>query len=1105
MGAEASAALQGGSAAYFAYIFTPVAPLVTAIVVGVTVTATSYQQIKKQERDRDAIQRQLDAARAGLRGQMFRQAITSRKAVYGQSLVSGPIVFMHSTNNNSRLHLVVPVAAHEIESFDSFFINGEHVPMEEITASSTGLRPDNWTPGMLRPVMGNKYYGHLNIVPMKGADDQEAAQALITGVTDEYWTTNHRLRGVAYFYAMLEYSKDVFPRGIPNISCVIRGKKVRDPRQPAGTAKKWTDNAALCLLDYIEDNDYGLGFRPDEIDDSEFISSANNADARITLNSTHGQRIGTAENVIDGERHADGYYYLNDLYVHTGDAVSYLGGSPAVAQWGFATANGAGGFRVASTLEQALAGIAPPIPEGTATMIVRSNERQYTINGVIDSATNPRQVLRSLLDAQESSFVYTGGAVRLIPPSVAVNTGGYATGGNLIEEFHLVGGQELLPKVSRRDQVNTIKGVFVSPATGWQPTDYPPFQLDDASIEKDGGPLYSDIPFEFTISQSMAQRLSRTILNEERHQRTIEFSMNYGGMHFQVGDYVYFRINDFNKIGSAGTPTELFSDVPFRIISLDVIPQEQEDGTVALIVSMVAKEAPTVPLSWNNVNEAPLTLTPPTILPDPSLGVTPPTNLVLTSGNETLNEGTDGTVRSALRLSWVEPTSGFARFYEVGYKKTADPETAWVSVVIPAGTKAHDFIGVSDRTSYDGRIRSISGFGIESDYVQVSNHIVIGKTAPPPTSAPLDVRTLPNGLREFTFSNEGWPRDVQVGGGVQIRYSSDLTATWENMTDVRDVFRSSPWTTSEIPEGRYRFGIKLVDSSGNESVNARFSEHTLGRQDIGETFLQRSERDLNWAGTLGTDTIKIATNRTHNQLMARAPTGTDYGDLPRTWGDERNTEWNDRVYSPLFIDYTSPVISLPNPLTFAALIDMDFTGFVHTRTISYSNSIAGGRLVTPVSFTFTEGEPTRIITARYVQITVQVRPLAAAGGQVRRRAVLRNLSLTLSGDTVEYKYNDINTASSTATGFARKSGGTLTFEHLGGAGSISDVIVTIQGTQTSGLLSPRVISKNALTGGKVGAEIGIFNSANALTNATIDVVLRGPRIGVNRNPVDDAG
>ena len=63
----------------------------------------------------------------------------------------------------------------------------------------------------------------VEIHPHTGADDQ-AADTFLTQRVKE-WTANHRQRGVAYIYCQLEFDRDAFPRGLPNISATVNGKK----------------------------------------------------------------------------------------------------------------------------------------------------------------------------------------------------------------------------------------------------------------------------------------------------------------------------------------------------------------------------------------------------------------------------------------------------------------------------------------------------------------------------------------------------------------------------------------------------------------------------------------------------------------------------------------------------------------------------------------------------------------------------------------------------------------------------------------------------------------------------------------------------------------
>ena len=67
------------------------------------------------------------------RSLMIKQPITVRDTVYGESKKSGAILYMDTTDNTKRMHLVVQIASHEIQSFDKIYFNEE-----ELTLASTG-------------------------------------------------------------------------------------------------------------------------------------------------------------------------------------------------------------------------------------------------------------------------------------------------------------------------------------------------------------------------------------------------------------------------------------------------------------------------------------------------------------------------------------------------------------------------------------------------------------------------------------------------------------------------------------------------------------------------------------------------------------------------------------------------------------------------------------------------------------------------------------------------------------------------------------------------------------------------------------------------------
>lgn len=186
--------------------------------------------------------------------------------IYGKMRVGGARLFDHTTGGDNKfLHRVLGFAGHEIEAFETIYINDE---VATIDSSGNVTSP-------------SRYNGHVNIYTHLGAADQQADTNLVSAVSG--WTAEHRLRGIAYLYCKFGFDADVFPNGLPEITAVIKGKKVYDPRS---SATAWSDNPALCLRDYILSAGYGLGEAADNIDDTSVIAAANICDQTNTTAST---------------------------------------------------------------------------------------------------------------------------------------------------------------------------------------------------------------------------------------------------------------------------------------------------------------------------------------------------------------------------------------------------------------------------------------------------------------------------------------------------------------------------------------------------------------------------------------------------------------------------------------------------------------------------------------------------------------------------------------------------------------------------------------------------------------------------------------------------
>lgn len=239
---------------------------------------------------------------------MSKQPIVSRKVVYGEVKTSGPIVFLETTNNNQDLHVAVAFTGHEINSVEAVFLNDQLVKTS--LSDATEVAADSGTTP--------NYSAEAKITAHFGANNQVADANLVARTS---FTLDHRLRGISYVYAFLTYDQDVFANGLPNISAVIKGKKVYDPRTET---TGYSNNAALCVRDYLSNSTYGLGATIDEIDDASFIAAANICDEDVTVLGGGTEKRYTMNGVVDTSKAPA--EILNDMLTSCGGTIYYSNG-----------------------------------------------------------------------------------------------------------------------------------------------------------------------------------------------------------------------------------------------------------------------------------------------------------------------------------------------------------------------------------------------------------------------------------------------------------------------------------------------------------------------------------------------------------------------------------------------------------------------------------------------------------------------------------------------------------------------------------------------------------------------------------------------------------
>ena len=194
-----------------------------------------------------------------------RAPVMPRDLVYGRARKGGVIVFLHASGAKSQyLHLVVVLAAHRVKAIGAIWFEGE------MAVDAAGVAQGRWD-------------GKVTLEKRLGDEEQTAFTSLMAALP-EMWTPAHRLAGCAALYLRLSYDQDAFPGGIPNIAVDLEGKDdILDPRTGL---RGYSENAALCLADYMAHPRFGIGATigaGDGIDAEALIEAANICDEAVPL------------------------------------------------------------------------------------------------------------------------------------------------------------------------------------------------------------------------------------------------------------------------------------------------------------------------------------------------------------------------------------------------------------------------------------------------------------------------------------------------------------------------------------------------------------------------------------------------------------------------------------------------------------------------------------------------------------------------------------------------------------------------------------------------------------------------------------------------------
>jgi hypothetical protein len=723
------------------------------------------------------------------------------QVVYGRCIVGGAIVDIFTTDNTAARrengstftkpdalkHLVIVVAAHELQAINEVYIDGValgaldgngypttgewvvtgddtrtvafttsvtlgETPLTVLQAYSGefGGESSSLTPQTVT-ITGNTLNGPAGIavqcdytvarapsaaggkvrVAKHLGSDTQTTSSYLSSLNATRYTANHRLRGLAYVVVTLNLEESRFQGGPPNITFDVSGRKIFDPRTATTV---WSDNPALCMRDFITAK-WGLQVAAADVDDASVIAAANACDELITLSTGA----------------------LNE-----------------------------------------------------------TNQHRYTCNGAFTTDSAAEATIESLAECMAGMVTY--GAKWI------VNAGVWTTPVLTLTDDDLHGQIEVAQSdTSMGDLFNGVRGQFM--ALGAQsPTDFNPYQ-NASYVTADGLELWVSMTMPYVNHLARARNLCRVYTERNRNGQVITYPATLKAWPVQVGDRVTVTSAEYGLTAK----TYRVTDWQFGITSAVLLTLQEDDANAySLADAAVADPAPN------------------TDLPNP-WAVAAITGLTASSGTTTLQKQGDGSVSARVLVSWNAVSDASvvsAGKIEVLWRVVGTDQ--WTKAEA-AGSETKLYLsGVreGDPLVIEARARNALDAVSASAFIA---HQVVGKSAPPANVAGFSYAIKPNQvvlnwtacadadyeateLRLGASWAAGAGAVLWVGAGTEFqmaRPSNGTYTVWAAHKDTSANYSSAPVSVSVVVDNTIDPGVSLDKLIANSALIGPSSSYSF--------------------------------------------------------------------------------------------------------------------------------------------------------------------------------------------------------------------------------------------------------------------------------------
>ena len=519
--------------------------------------------------------------------------------------------------------------------------------------------------------------------------------------------------------------------------------------------------------------------------------------------------------------------------------------------------------QLATSVANAEAGTAIDITgAGSGTFyITRTHEARYTANGVISTQPTMKKNLTDMVTPMVGDWVFVGGKYKIYAgvwraPSLSIDSSDFR------------GPIRMETGLTRAKHVNTVKGLYLGPASLDQLDDYPPVIDADALDEDDGETFVGEIDFPLTNSPTMATRGARILLRRANLPKSLSVPGKLALWRHEPVDVINV---DYTRLGLSSAPYQV-TDAKLSITDQGGAPYIAYDLTLRETASTVYDHDPADEAVASPAQAA----TP--------LNFTPPAPTALGYAENAFGQTTGGGV-----LSWTASDDGFV---EVGGHYLVEISTDGGGTFVEQGITTDTQFTLTGLApgAYTAGVTAVSAFDVQSDRATAAAVVSVPDILP--TVSGLELRGNGGNGTEFTGTaakfvwraaavQGSYDLDAEPEGGddgyidpyfkdyeVRILKTDGTLLRTEHTTDIFWDYtfekNAEDYARQELTAGAYReFTVEVYQRGNQNQISAIPAKMTvsnpapaaLGGTSLTVKFneiqlLYTSPADLDWEGVI---------------------------------------------------------------------------------------------------------------------------------------------------------------------------------------------------------------------------------------------------------------